>query len=85
MLPTERQSQFTPDAVDISVDIDLTALPQTLRRRLDPPRKTDSFFSWHYFQKSAFNVYLFGGVLGFLGLFTRKVHCLFPVTISRLT
>ena len=58
---------------------------QTLRRRLDPPRNTGPFFSWHDFQKPAFSVYVLGCVLIFLGYFTRRFHDPFAAIIPWLT
>ena len=54
--------------------------PQTLRRRLDPPKHTGPFFAWHDFRKPAFNVYILAGILNFLGLYTCALHALFRTT-----
>ena len=73
-------------SVSGSVDIYLPASPpQTLRRRIEPPKQTGPFFAWHDFQRPAFNVYIFAGVLNFLGLYTRGFRLVFRVTIQRLT
>ena len=62
--------------VSDSVDIYSSASLQALRRRLDPPKHTASgpFFAWYDFKKPAFNIYTFGGVLNFLGLYTGGFH-----------
>jgi len=41
---------------------------QNLRRRIDPPKYTGPFFSWHDFEMPAFNVFILSGFLNFLGL-----------------
>ena len=58
---------------------------QTLRRRLDPPKHTGPFFAWHDFRNPAFNVYIFAGILNFLGLYTRRFHHLLPAGAAPLT
>ena len=58
---------------------------QTLRRRLDPPKRTGPFFAWHDFRKPAFNVYIFAGILNFLGLYTRELPILSALLIGWLT
>ena len=66
--------------VSDSVDIYSSASLQALRRRLDPPKHTASgpFFAWYDFKKPAFNIYTFGGVLNFLGLYTGGFHLPLP-------
>ncbi|KAF9643781.1 MFS general substrate transporter [Thelephora ganbajun] len=41
-----------------------------LRQRVGTPKQTGPFFSWHDFKKPAFNVFIFAGILNFLGLYT---------------
>ena len=48
--------------------------PQTLRRRLAPPKDPGPFFAWHEFRKPAFNVFVLAGSITFLGLYTRTFH-----------
>ena len=68
-----------------SADIYSPVFLQTLRRRLEPPKHTGPFFAWYDFKKPAFNVYTFGGVLSFLGLYTGGFRLPISATIVRLT
>ena len=67
-----------------SADIYSPVFLQTLRRRLEPPKHTGPFFAWYDFKKPAFNVYTFGGVLSFLGLYTGEFRLPTFATIVRL-
>ena len=71
--------------VSISADVYSPASLQTLRRRLDPPKHTGPFFAWYDFKKTAFSVYTSGGVLGFLGIYTGKLHLPTPAIVVQLT
>lgn len=46
----------------------------TLRRRLEPPKKSASFSPWNDLKKPAFTVFTIGGVLNFLGLYTLLTY-----------
>ena len=65
-----------------SADVHSQASLQALRRRLEPPKHTGPFFAWYDFKKPAFNVYTFGGVLNFLGLYTGEFRLPIPMTIA---
>lgn len=56
--------------------------PQTIRRRIEHPEQTGPFFAWHHFKKPAFSVYTLGGILNFLGFYTRTFSCPLPVSSS---
>jgi len=52
----------------------LTIANLTLKRRIEPPAHTGPFFSWHDFKKPAFNMFILGGFLNFLGLYTLLTY-----------
>lgn len=58
---------------------------QTLRRRVKAPEQVGPFFAWHDLKRPAFNVLVLGGILGFLGLFTRRFRFPILVIVSHLT
>ena len=79
-----RDCELSKDFVSNSADVYSQASLQALRRRLDPPKHTGPFFTWYDFKKPAFNVYTFGGVLNFLGIFTGESHLPIRTTVVRL-
>lgn len=63
-------------SVPASVDVHSWGRLQTLKRRIEPPTQARPFFAWHDFKKPAFNVLILSGILGFLGLYTRRFRIL---------
>lgn len=56
------------------------AFLQALKRRFNCPNHTDPFFAQYDFKKPSLDVYTFGSILNFLGLYTRDsaypcYHC----------
>ena len=79
-----RDCELGEDFVSVSAEVYSPASLQTLRRRLDPPKHTGPFFAWYDFKKTAFSVYTSGGVLGFLGIYTGKLHLPTPAIVVQL-